>query len=92
MSTFCGTVSTDGQIISDGNFSCKYDSGQKKATISYNGNVTNLVVVVSPTLQAPGLSNIIYSYSGRLTMLVFQNVSRTITPVASSFNFIVKDM
>jgi len=92
MSTYCGTVSTSGQIVSNNNFSCQYDSNQKKATVSYNGNVTNPVVVVSPTLQALGLTYMLYSYTGGFTMQVFQNVSGTETPVASSFNFIVSEI
>lgn len=92
MSTYCGSVSSDGMITSNNNFSCQYDSGQKKSTVSYNGNVTNPSVVVSPTLQTLGLSYMLYSYSGGFTMQVFQNVSGTYTPVASSFNFIVSEI
>ena len=92
MSTYCGTVTSSGQITSNNNFSCQYDSNQKKSTVSYNNNVTNPVVIVSPTLQALGLTYMLYSYSGGFTMQIFQNVSGTQTPVASSFNFIVSEI
>lgn len=93
MSTYCGTVTTSGQITSNNNFSCQYDSGQQKYTIDYNGHVTNPVVVVSLTLQgAIGLTYMLYSYTGGFTMQVFQDVSGTQTPIASSFNFIVSEL
>jgi hypothetical protein len=92
MSTYCGLVTTSGQITSNNNFSCQYDSNQKKYTVSYNGNVTNPVVVVSPTLQALGLTYMLYSYTSGFTMQVFQDVSGTQTPIASGFNFIVSEI
>ncbi|WP_046757242.1 hypothetical protein [Kordia jejudonensis] len=93
MSIFCGSVASNGQIISNNNFSCQYDSGQQKYTISYNGNVNDgASVVVSQTLQIPGLSYILYSYNNGFTMQVFQVVDGVYTPVASGFNFIVDEL
>lgn len=89
MSNLCGTVSSNGQITSNGNFSCQYDSNQKKYTIDYNGNTNNPIPVISQTLMAPGLSYMLNPYSGGFTVQVFSNQNGVFTPVASGFNFIV---
>ncbi|QHI34835.1 hypothetical protein IMCC3317_01790 [Kordia antarctica] len=94
MSTYCGTIASDGQITcTKSKFSCAYDSDQKKYTVDYNGHVESPnMAVVSPTLQTPGLSNILYTYTGGFTVQVFQNVDGVYTPVSSSVNFIVKEI
>lgn len=93
MSTYCGTVTSSGQITSNNNFSCMYDSGQQKYTIDYNNNVSaGAAVVVSPTQQIPGLTYMLYSYTNGFTLQVFQDVNGVFTPVASSFNFIIKEL
>ena len=93
MSTYCGTITSSGQITSNGNFSCQYDSGQQKYTIDYNGNVNaGASLVVSPTQQIPGLSYMLYPYTNGFTLQVFQDVNGVFTPVASSSDFIVKEL
>ena len=92
MSVFSGNVQANGQITSNGNFSCQYDPGQQKYTIDYNGHTTNPVPVVSPTLMSPGLSYMLYPYSGGFTMQVFRTENGVYTPVQSGFNFIVGEI
>lgn len=93
MSGFCGTITSSGQITSNGNFSCQYDSGQQKYTIDYNGNVNaGAAVVVSPTLQIPGLTYMLNPYTNGFTLQVFQYSNGTFVPVASSSNFIIKEL
>lgn len=94
MSNFGGIVSSNGSLDADnGKFTCQYDQGQQKYTIAYNGKVSGeSAVIASPTLQVPGLSYMLYSYTGGFTMQVFQDINGVYTPVASSFNFIVKEV
>ncbi|WP_420573192.1 hypothetical protein [Kordia sp.] len=93
MSTYCGTITSSGQITSNNNFSCQYDSGQQKYTVDYNGNVAaGASVVVSPTQQIPGLTYMLYPYTNGFTLQVFQDVNGVFTPVASSSDFIVKEL
>lgn len=89
MPNLCGTVSSNGQITSNGNFSCQYDSNQKKYTIDYNGNTSNPIPVISPTLMTLGLSYMLNPYGGGFTVQVFSTQNGVFTPVASGFNFIV---
>lgn len=93
MSAFCGTITSSGQITSNGNFSCQYDSGQQKYTVDYNGNVNaGASLIVSATQQIPGLSYMLYPYTNGFTLQIFQDVNGVFTPVASSSNFIVKEL
>ncbi len=94
MSNYGGIVSSNGVLDADnGKFTCNYDSGQQKYTIDYNGKVSGeSAVIASPTLQVPGLSYMLYSYTGGFTMQIFQPINGVYTPVASSFNFIVKEV
>ncbi|MFK7747923.1 MAG: hypothetical protein AB8B65_06020 [Kordia sp.] len=94
MSNFGGVVSSNGVMDADNSkFTIQYDSNQQKYTIAYNGKVSGeSAVVASPTLQTPGLSYMLYSYTGGFTMQVFQTIDGVYTPVASSFNFIVKEV
>jgi|GEM_PF-4647049 len=88
---FCGTVSAQGQIVSNGNFSCQFTNGNTY-TIDYNGNVTNPVPVVSLNNQDPTLTYILNDYSGGFMVYVYRNVNGTPTPTASDFNFIVGEI
>jgi hypothetical protein len=94
MSVKCGTVTSDGKITSNGNFSCQYDESQQKYTIAYNDHVTNPVPVVSLTYMATGLTSMLNSYSGGFTLQVFQpeGSQGAVYPIACSFNFIIGEI
>ncbi|MFT5891892.1 MAG: hypothetical protein ACI9Y7_001999 [Dokdonia sp.] len=87
LSGYCGTVTQDGQITSNGNFSCQYTGAEY--TIDYNGNVTNPVPVVSLTGQQPGMTYVLNAYSGGFKLYIYTSA---IVPIASSFDFIVGEI
>ncbi len=84
---YCGTVTQDGQITSNGNFSCQYTGAEY--TIDYNGNVTNPVPVVSLTGQQPGMTYVLNTYSGGFKLYIYASNG---APTASSFDFIVAEI
>jgi len=87
MSGYCGTVTQDGQIVSNGNFSCYFESNIY--TIDYLGACTNPVPVVSLTSQMPGLIFLLNAYSGGFKLYVYDS---NFVPATSSFNFIVAEI
>jgi hypothetical protein len=93
MSAFCGTVDSDGLIISNGNFACQYDSGKQKYTISYNGNVNSgAAVVISLIQEDPGISYTLDAYSNGFKLQVYREASGAYTAIACKFNFIVMEL
>ncbi|MCH2196240.1 hypothetical protein [Kordia sp.] len=93
MSAFCGTITSSSQSTSNGNFSYKYDSGQQKYTVDYNGNVNaGAAVVVSPTQQIPVLTYMLPTYTNGFTLQVFQDARGELTPATSGSSFIEKDL
>lgn len=88
MNGYCGTVTQDGQITSNGNFSCTVPN-LGTYTVSYNNAVTNPTPVVSLTGQNPGMTTILNTYSGGFTLYVYD---RNLAPIASSFDFIVGEI
>lgn len=88
----CATVTAQGQITSNGNFSCQWDANNSAYVIDYNGSVTNPVPVVSLTGQNPTLSYMLNAYSSGFRLYVFMDQNGTATPTQSSFNFIVAEI
>lgn len=83
----CATITQDGMITSNGNFSCQYTGSEY--TIDYNGSVVNPVPVVSLTGQDPTLTFVLNAYSGGCKVYIYQQTSNGPVPAASSFNLIV---
>lgn len=90
MSTlYCGTVTQDGQITSNGNFSSQPQGSTGQYYIDYNGAVTNPVPVVSLTGQNPGMTCVLNAFSGGFRLYVYDT---NLAPIASSFDFIVGEI
>lgn len=88
----CGTVTSSGQITSNGNFTCRWDGGNNTYNIEYAGAVTHPVPVVSLTGMDPTLTYMLNAYTGGFSLYVFKDVNGTPTPTQSSFNFIVAEI
>ena len=86
---FCGTVTQDGKITSNGNFSSQPQSNAGQYYVDYNGNVTNPVPVVSLTGQTPGMTFVLNAFSGGFRLYVYDS---NLTPIDSSFDFIVGEI
>lgn len=81
---YCGSVTQDGQITSNGNYSCQYSGNEY--TISYNGSPSDPIPVVSLTGPTPGMTYVLNAYTGGFKLYVYDS---NLVPVATSFTFIV---
>lgn len=88
----CATVNDQGQIMSNGNFSCQWDANNSAYVIDYNGSVTNPVPVVSLTSQDSTKTFTLNAYASGFRLYVYKTQSGTIMPTTSSFNFIVAEI
>ena len=86
---YCGTVTQDGQITSNGNFSSHQQSSVGQYYIDYNGGVTNPVPVVSLTGPNPGMTFVLNAFSGGFRLYVYDH---NLAPIQSSFDFIVGEI
>ena len=85
----CGTVTADGKITSNGNFSSQAQSNTGQYYVDYNGQVTNPVPVVSLTGQTPGMTFVLNAFSGGFRLYVYDS---NLVPIDSSFDFIVGEI
>jgi len=89
MNGYCGSVTSSGQITSNGNLSCQHDTGSGIYTLSYGDDVTNPVPVASNTTVAPDITFCLNVYSSGFKLYAFNNEG---IPVDISFDFIVAEM
>ena len=87
--TYCGSVTQDGKITSNGNFSSQLQSSSGQYYIDYNGGVTNPVPVISLTGPNPGMTYVLNAFSGGFRLYVYDT---NLVPIDSSFNFIVGEI
>ena len=88
MNGYCGWVDQNGQITSNGNFTCTY-ANTGNYTVGYSDEVTNPSVVVSLTGPTPGMSYVLNAYAGGFTLYIY---GENLVPIDSSFNFIVAEL
>lgn len=86
---YCGTVTQDSKITSNGNFSSPQQSSTGQYYVDYNGGVTNPVPVVSLTGQTPGMTCVLNAFSGGFRLYVYDS---NLKPIPSSFDFIVGEI
>ncbi|MDF1695644.1 MAG: hypothetical protein P1U56_07440 [Saprospiraceae bacterium] len=86
---YCGTVSADGAIESNGNFTSQIQSNVGQYYIDYNDKISNPVPIISLTGQYPGMSYVLNAFTGGFRLYVYDN---NLVPIASSFDFIVADI
>ncbi len=86
---YCGTVSADGEIISNGNFTSQIQSNVGQYYIDYNNKVSNPVPIISLTGQIPGMTYVLNTFSSGFRLYVYDN---NLVPIATSFDFIVADI
>jgi len=86
---YCGQVTENGQITSNGNFSCNLVS---EYTIDYNGNCVNPVPVIALTSQNPMLTYVLNAYSGGFKLYIYEQTANGPVPSKSSFNFVVGEI
>ncbi len=85
MDGYCGSVTQDGLITSNGNFTCNYTGAEY--TIDYQGKMSSgNSAVVSLTSPTPGLTFVLNSYTGGFKLYVYD---MNLVPSPSSFNFVV---
>lgn len=85
---YCGTVTQDGKITSNGNFSCK-KTNTGIFQINYNGATSNPVPVISPTGESPGMTYVITPKSDGFDVYIYGS---NMVPISSGFNFIVAEI
>ncbi len=91
MNGYCGYIKNS-SIVSNGNFTLRFDSGNTSYNVEYSDGVTNPVVVVSLTSPDPTLTYVLNAYTGGFTLYVYRNSNGTPTPTTSDFNFIVAEI
>ena len=86
---YCGTVTLNGDIVSNGNFQGVWNSSDGSYTIEYDEPIDKPVPVVSLTTQLPGLTYKLYGYQGGFKLYVSASNG---APTQSSFNFVVAEI
>ena len=85
MKGFCGSVTKDGAITSNGNFSCEFVEETKTYIVDYQDHIKDPIVVVSLTGSAQGLSYRLKDKSGRFELTVYEPYGGT---TEANFNFV----
>lgn len=85
---YCGTVSQDGKIVSNGNFSC-ISTVPGIYDVSYNKTVFNPVPIVTLNGNNVGYTFTMTSDSDGFTISV---IDKDNLPASTDFNFIVSEI
>lgn len=83
-----GSVTKDGAITSNGNFTCQHDDGGPYA-IGYSSGLSNPVPVISLVNNAPGKSYKLATSSSGFTIQVYKLNNGNWKESNSGFDFVV---